>query len=196
MDCCCCCAVCLCSCCRCTEPAWGLAPHASLHTRGLARPLVAAWVAPLAQACGPPRVSRPLPSSLSASSPRWTLEPVLEPILTLLPQVMTLLSAQTDPPWQARDPRRLQPHPPQALQQGYHVGGPCPGSTVTSLGMGLGAYLPAQHPLGSGITRRCPSFRAPTTGCQGMPWHHRAPAQGLRASKCTSVLSPALLRCG
>lgn len=35
---------CLCSCCRCTEPAWALAPHASLHTRGLARPLVAAWL--------------------------------------------------------------------------------------------------------------------------------------------------------
>lgn len=60
----------------------------------------------------------PLPSSLSASSLRWTLEPVLEPILTLLPQVTAFLSAQTDPPWQARNPRRLQPHPPKPCSRG------------------------------------------------------------------------------
>lgn len=85
--------------------------------KALSSSMAGSWVAPRVHACGT-QVNCPLPSSLSASSLRWTLEPVLEPILTLLPQVMALLSAQTDPPWQARDPRRLQRHPPKPCSRG------------------------------------------------------------------------------
>lgn len=56
------------------------------------------------QPCAPPR--QPPPCTMPGS-PGWTLESVPQPVLTLLPRVTALLSAQTNLPQQPGEPAKL-----------------------------------------------------------------------------------------